>query len=46
MRGLGHLPSTACATSTAFGPDTRKIPIPPRPGAVACATIVSFIKTH
>ncbi|CSC73769.1 Uncharacterised protein [Vibrio cholerae] len=34
---------TVCATWAASGPDTRIMPTPPRPGAVACATMVSVV---
>jgi len=37
----GGKPATADATSRADGPLTRTTPMPPRPGGVAIATIVS-----
>src|SRR5476651_2499111 len=40
-RDSGTFPSTAAATAGAFAPETRTIPIPPRPGGVAIAAIVS-----
>ncbi len=39
----GSLPSTISATRSAAGPETRTMPTPPRPGAVAWATMVSVV---
>src|SRR4051812_41794843 len=41
MRGGGATRDIATAISIAAGPDTRTMPIPPRPGGVATAAIVS-----
>jgi len=40
-RTEGNSPTTARAIFAAFDPETRTMPIPPRPAAVAIATIVS-----
>src|SRR3972149_3610989 len=40
-RGGGRLPSTACASIGTRAPEIRTTPIPPRPGGVAIAAIVS-----
>ena len=36
-------PIIAVATLVAKSPEIRMMPTPPRPGAVACATIVSVV---
>src|SRR5262249_19017972 len=43
LRGTGRSPRITAAISGTFGPDTRTIPTPPRPGGVAAATIVSTL---
>ena len=40
-RAGGSSPSIAAAICGTFGPETRTMPIPPRPGGVAAATMVS-----
>src|SRR5687768_10401830 len=40
-RAGGTSPSMTAAISGALGPETRTMPIPPRPGGVAAATMVS-----
>src|SRR6185312_7876325 len=40
-RGNGSSPSSTAAISGTRGPETRTIPIPPLPGGVAAATMVS-----
>src|SRR3954471_22714302 len=40
-RGRGMRPSSACAMRAAAGPETRTMPMPPRPAAVATAAMVS-----
>src|SRR5687768_2467475 len=44
-RGCGSLPSTAAATRGTSGPETRTIPMPPRPAGVAIAAIVSRVRS-
>ena len=41
-RGWGKRPSKACATAAAPDPETRNTPIPPLPGGVAMAAMVSL----
>jgi hypothetical protein len=40
-RGGGRVPSICAAIAGVFGPEIRTMPMPPRPGGVALATIVS-----
>ena len=40
-RGGGTAPTSALAIAALRGPDTRTMPMPPRPGGVAMAAIVS-----
>src|SRR5688572_25018565 len=40
-RATGRSPMRVAAISGVFGPETRTTPTPPRPGAVAAATMVS-----
>src|SRR2546421_10968030 len=40
-RGTGSVPSTLCAMRVTAGPEMRTMPMPPRPGGVAMAAIVS-----
>src|SRR5688572_26853724 len=40
-RGSGNCPKTSSAIRGTAGPETRTMPIPPRPGGVAIAAIVS-----
>src|SRR3569833_686020 len=42
-RAAGSSPRTTAAISGTFGPETRTMPTPPRPGGVAVATIVSTL---
>ena len=42
-RSVGKLPSTLVAVLAANDPETRTMPIPPLPGGVAIATIVSLV---
>src|SRR5689334_24818850 len=42
-RGAGSEPSSCAAMRGAAGPDSRRMPMPPRPGGVATAAIVSRV---